>query len=278
MHDLCPFPHTYSDALTHTHTHLLTHTHTHTVGPPPAHVGKAVVEFSPHEQQHSPTIIVDTPDMPTFPVRKPETTTRQTKSLTKRAASTTEVHRVGVSTSSDKTMGYQQEQSRHTQPRYASSQNIRSTHTTQQDRDKPKTQRTPKRSKSFTSPTRTDQQHAEITSSVTDYPVHRPAQQYPLRGTTSMQELQPGYQAATTGRPPRQTGHLSKSSSVRNVSSGSHGNHLSTKDPSLIHQQVYSTGISYSTQTLPSRPSSRHHGHPHGQPQRHARNQVSMQC
>ena len=90
----------------------------------------------------------------------------------------------------------------------------------------------------------------DLTSSVTDYPVHRQPQQYPLRGTTSMQELQPGYQASGTGRPSRQSGHLSKSLSVRNVSSGSHGSHSAT-GPSLIQQQVYTTGMSHSTQTLP---------------------------
>ncbi len=258
-------------------SHTPTHAHTHTVGAPPEHVGKAVVEFSPEEQpSHSPTIVVDTRTMPTFPVRTSEEASRR-KMTTQRASSTTEVHRIGI-TSSGKAAGHRQERSYQTQPRYASSQNIstvKTQHNHHQDRDseRPVSQRTPKRSRSFTSPTRKSQteQQSEPMSTVTDYPVHRPPQ-YPLRGTTSMQELQPGHRTATTDRHSKQSGHLSKSLSVRNVSTGNH-----VSGPNLIHQQVYNTGISHSVQTLPiGRPSDRHRGHHHdGRSQRHVRNQVS---
>lgn len=231
-----------------------------------------MIEFSPEESQHSPTFIIETPTMPTFPVRTSEEMSRQSKTLPKRASSTTEVHRVGV-TSSEKNLEYNHKR---TQPRYASSQNIHSTHATHRDQDS-RPPRAPKRSSSFTSPTQNkSEQPLDLTSSVTDYPVHRQPQQYPLRGTTSMQELQPGYQASGTGRPSRQSGHLSKSLSVRNVSSGSHGSHSAT-GPSLIQQQVYTTGMSHSTQTLPSRTTNKHRGYyGDGRSQRNTRSQVSV--
>ena len=93
-----------------------------------------------------------------------------------------------------------------------------------------------------------------------------------------MQELQPGHRTATTDRHSKQTaGHLSKSLSVRNVSTGNHGSHVSTAGPNLIHQQVYNTGMSHSVQTLPiGRSSDRYRGHHgDGRSQRHVRNQVS---
>ena len=200
---------------------------------------------------------------------------------TQRASSTTAVNRIDI-ISSGKTAGHRQEKPYQTQPRYASSQNLRTQHSHQdRDSERPMPQRTPKRAHSFTSPTRkshTELQQSEPTNTVTDYPVHRPPQQYPLRGTTSMQELQPGHRTATTDRHSKQTaGHLSKSLSVRNVSTGNHGSHVSTAGPNLIHQQVYNTGMSHSVQTLPiGRSSDRYRGHHgDGRSQRHVRNQVS---
>lgn len=251
-------------------------------------VGDAVVEWNQDDQQE---LVLDAgvnPSMPTFPVYTAEELKKEKSSRTsKLSSSMLEVRHAGIAgptTSFPSKTEYGKESGARSQThRYASSHNVSTLSTGDRDRyrdhhrdrDQSK-RRIPKRSHSFTNTGTKSNPRSEITSSVTDYPVAhaqreasvRP-KQYPLRETASMQEIPGGHRTASSAKPvthgnkPVHPNSL-KSSSVRNIpsSTSSYGNRAhGSVNPGIMHQQVYSTGMSYSTQTLPS--SDRHHGGSH---------------
>ena len=240
------------------------------------------MEWNQHDQQE---LVLDAgvnPSMPTFPVYTAEEIKKEKNARSsKLSSSLMEVHHAGIT--GPKTEYGKEGGARNQTHRYASSQNVSTLSTSDRhryrdhhsDHDRPK-RRTPKRSQSFTNSGTKSNPMSEITSSVTDYPVShaqreasvRP-QQYPLRETASMQEIPGGHRTASSAKPVMHGNkpihpHSLKSSSVRNIpsSASSYGNRVhGSANPGIMHQHVYSSGMSHSTQTLPS--SSRHHGGSH---------------
>lgn len=226
-----------------------------------AGIGRHTDELCQDEQEE---IVVDTtvdPSIPTFPVYTAEEIKKERKFQL--SSSTMEVHRTGVSSQSTP-QNRKRGEIRIQNQRHASNLNVSSKHS---DIDPGHSKRTPpKRSHSFSS---NGSPKFEVRSPLTDYPVahaQREAvpRQYPLREAASMQEITSGREASTSakigshGNRPINSSSL-KSSSVRNIpsSASNHGNRYNEQiNLGIMHQQVYSGGLSYTSQTLS--PSARH--------------------